>query len=622
MSFGYSVSDFITVIRLANKIRKDFVDAPSQFEAISNEYTSLNTILSTTDSVDGTGNVLKDLENTLNQYGKLKSGYGSVSEKVKRVTVTLVQYQEDQGRQSILDWITPYDYALQQSDFLSRQQAGTGQWLLDSAEFNAWVDTNERTLYCPGIPGAGKTILTSIVVEELSTRFENDGNVGIANLYCNYRRHHEQNLKDLFASLLKQFIQEQPSIPDSVKTLYDRHKDKRTRPLLDEILGILKTVMAEYSRIFIIADALDECQDSDGCRQKFLSNLFQLQEKYGVHVSLFATSRPLSSIEKVFEGNSKLEIRVSEEDVREYLDGYLFQLPGFVARNLELQEEIKTAIVHAISGMFLLTQLHLKSLIGKRSPKAVRAALKNLATGSGAYDHAYKDAMERINCQVKDQKELAKQVLSWIICAKRPLTTTELQYALRVEVGESTLDEENLPEIEDMVSVCAGLVTIDEKSGIIRLVHYTTQEYFERTKRQWFPDTETNITSICVTYLAFDEFKNGICLSNKDFEERLQLKKLYDYAAHNWGYHARAASTSCQGVIKFLRTQGQVEASIQGLLAVKQGRGRGKYSQEIPMQMTGLHLAAYFGVDDAVQSLLISCHSPDPKTSYNRTPLY
>lgn len=57
-------------------------------------------------------------------------------------------------------------------------------------------------------------------------------------------------------------------------------------------------------------------------------------------------------------------------------------------------------------------------------------------------------------------------------CAKRPLTTLELQHALAVEVGESELDEENFPEIEDMVSVCAGLVTVDEECGIIRLVHY------------------------------------------------------------------------------------------------------------------------------------------------------
>jgi Cdc6-like AAA superfamily ATPase len=140
-----------------------------------------------------------------------------------------VQNQEDQGRQNILDWITPIDYALQQSDFISRRQAGTGQWLLDSAEFKAWVETDEQTLFCPGIPGAGKTILTSTIVEELFARFKNDGNVGIAYLYCNYRRQHEQSLEDLFASLLKQFIQEQPSIPDIVKTLYDRHRDKRTK---------------------------------------------------------------------------------------------------------------------------------------------------------------------------------------------------------------------------------------------------------------------------------------------------------------------------------------------------------------------------------------------------------
>jgi hypothetical protein len=111
----------------------------------------------------------------------------------------------------------------------------------------------------------------------------------------------------------------------------------------------------------------------------------------------------------------------------------------------------------------------------------VRTALKHLATGSNAYDYAYKDAMVRIEGQVKDQKELGKQVLSWITCAERPLTTSELQHALAVEAGESALNQENLPQIEDMVSVCAGLVTVDKKSGIIRLVHYTTQDYFERT---------------------------------------------------------------------------------------------------------------------------------------------
>lgn len=88
--------------------------------------------------------------------------------------------------------------------------------------------------------------------------------------------------------------------------------------------------------------------------------------------------------------------------------------------------------------------------------------------------------MERINGQKEGFQNLVIKVLAWIICIKKPLSTSELQHALAVKVGEAELDRGNLPQIEDIVSVCAGLVTIDEQSNIIRLVHYTTQDYFEQ----------------------------------------------------------------------------------------------------------------------------------------------
>ena len=37
MSFGYSIGDCIAILVLANNLRERFVDAPEQFEAISNE---------------------------------------------------------------------------------------------------------------------------------------------------------------------------------------------------------------------------------------------------------------------------------------------------------------------------------------------------------------------------------------------------------------------------------------------------------------------------------------------------------------------------------------------------------------------------------------------------------
>jgi hypothetical protein len=96
-----------------------------------------------------------------------------------------LKYDEDI---KVLDWLTLVDYGPQQTDYLKRRQPGTGQWLLDSPKFQTWLNIENQTLFCPGIPGSGKTILTSIIVEELSRRFSNDPTIGIMYIYCNFRR--------------------------------------------------------------------------------------------------------------------------------------------------------------------------------------------------------------------------------------------------------------------------------------------------------------------------------------------------------------------------------------------------------------------------------------------------
>lgn len=98
-------------------------------------------------------------------------------------------------------------------------------------------------------------MLTSIVVEELTTRFHDDKSIGIAYLYCNFRRQEDQKIDDLLASLLKQLAESQQSLPGTVKELYDRHKTKQTRPSLDEISRSLQVVTTLYSRAFITVDA-------------------------------------------------------------------------------------------------------------------------------------------------------------------------------------------------------------------------------------------------------------------------------------------------------------------------------------------------------------------------------
>lgn len=256
----------------------------------------------------------------------------------------------------------------------------------------------------------------------------------------------------------------------------------------------------------------------------------------------------------------------------------------------------------------------MNSLIGKNSRKAVLKVLKSLPTGTNAYDSAYADAMKRVEGQVADQREMAKQILSWITCSRTRLKTHELQHALAVEIGEEYLDEDNIPEIEDMISVCAGLVTVDKQSNIIKLVHYTTQEYFERNWISHFPNAHHDIANICITYLSFQCFEAGSCPSDEEFEMRLYRYPLYRYSAANWAYHCRLQKTDMELALNLVKSRAKIEACIQGAMTIR-------LSRRVPKQMKGLHFAAYYGLVSLVQKLIENDTQVDVKDSWGRSPL-
>ena len=269
---------------------------------------------------------------------------------------------------------------------------------------------------------------------------------------------------------------------------------------------------------------------------------------------------------------------------------------------------------HAKTPRFLLAQLHLDYLTGKSRPKAITNALRSLATGSGAYEQAYHETMLRIEGQHADQSQLAKLALNWITSAKRPLTTIELRHALGVEPGESAMDEQNLPDIELIVSVCLGLVTVDNESNIIRLAHYTTQEYLQQAQQKWFRDSQHFITITCVTYLSFTAFESGACDRDEAYDQRLQQYPFYSYASHYWGHHAREESQAGHEVMEFLTQTAKLESSCQVLMRDRFGP---------PGHISGIHVAAYFAITEAInKTLLESPFEIDAITSLSQTPLW
>lgn len=192
------------------------------------------------------------------------------------------EWRQADAKITILDWISSTTYATQQNDLLDRRQKGTGEWLLQSAEFHEWITTNQHTLFCPGIPGAGKTMLTAIVIEHLTTLFANNSGVGIAYIYCHFQRQNEQTIGAVLSSLLRQLTEILLSFPEAVESLFQKHNPKHTYPTVDEVSPVLKSVISSYSTVFIVVDALDECSVLGSRRLRLISEILSLQVGTGV----------------------------------------------------------------------------------------------------------------------------------------------------------------------------------------------------------------------------------------------------------------------------------------------------------------------------------------------------
>lgn len=204
------------------------------------------------------------------------------------------------------------------------------------------------------MPGAGKTILTAIVIEHLWDVVGHKPDVGIAYVYISYRRQLEQKPVDLLGNLLKQLIQNRASVPESVKELYKCHEHNKSRPSLKEVRSALEFIIKTYySKTFIVIDALDEYLASDGSCWVFLSEILRFQSSSTVNI--FATSRFNPEIQKEFEnrGGKTVEIRASDEDIQSYLKQNLAKMPN-LARYSDLSGRIMCAITKAVDGMCVI----------------------------------------------------------------------------------------------------------------------------------------------------------------------------------------------------------------------------------------------------------------------------
>lgn len=616
----------------------------------------------------------RDVEDTVSQIGRLKSSVSLVLNHASlaigtRVNDALVS----QKVKAVIDWLTPLNFLARQETIIRDRSEGTGAWFLESETFGRWRSGDDMIMWCPGIPGAGKTFLASIVFDKLRELYRGQ-DIAIFVLYCNYNDPETQSVQPLIASLVKQDIQARSVVDVRLGELHETHYRRETRPTLEELKDLLGNALSQYEKTFIVLDALDEMPD-EKCRNDLVDCLRALKRES----NLLVTSRPVPSIKQMFRPPSsrlscdgcnkkelamewhctgcsgtgydvcqdchdrsitcpipghtlkkrysslEIDIAAADQDLQTYIIQRIANAPSLrqcVSKKAGLQDEILEKVTTFANGMFLLARFHMDSLSTKLRPSSVLSTLKNLPTEiSSTYDQA----MERIQSMPSDHREIAKCFLSWVAYTDRALTVPEIEHAtvtyLMLEDGEETctIDSDDVISANDLSSMCAGLVTVEGER--VLLVHYTAVNYLDNTREKWFPNAYAKLAKTCLTYLLFEDFDAGACTGeteDTEFEQRNLEFPLLSYASLWWGrfaYHADVAEIKATAR-DFLDRQPHIDASVQALW----------YTDTIDALTwnaktgaTALHLAAYFGLEQLVADLLEDALDIDSQDSLGNT---
>ncbi|KAL8903138.1 MAG: hypothetical protein Q9207_004125 [Kuettlingeria erythrocarpa] len=275
--------------------------------------------------------------------------------------------------------------------------------------------------------------------------------VGIACIYCEHQQQHAQVPQNLLASLWPHLSPKgEKNAPAYLDNLYRVHTRNRTRPDLDQIQSVIESAIKELEKCYIIIDRLDELSDAEH-QETFLESIEALlaaSNAEEVKLQVLVTSR----LEQRVLGTTSIEIQATEDEIRSMQD--------------KGENEILDQVVANANGMFLIADLYTSSLRSTTNVRDLRHALSQLPE---KLDDYYERAWTRIRNQEKHQR-----------LSKRQLHVDELRHALATRSGDKVFCTEGLTEITDIIEACLGLVVVETPSQVVRLMHSTVRECFQK----------------------------------------------------------------------------------------------------------------------------------------------
>lgn len=253
----------------------------------------------------------------------------------------------------VLDKISTYDHLAALKQARKKRHGTTSLWLSQTAEYRDWLkDPASSFFWCSGILGAGKTVLTAAIIDDILCRRSSKDNVGY--FFCRYDDEKSLTAKDIIGSLIRQAL-ESCVPPTSVELkLTDLHRC--SHPDVDDLEPLFGEVITSSLKHFIILDGVDEC--SKGEKDALLDVLARVFAMPSNNLKLFIASRDSleSDLYSRFEILRHRSMRNSEVqlDIQTYIEETIrdkFKNNHLVLGRVELLFEIRDALVERADGM-------------------------------------------------------------------------------------------------------------------------------------------------------------------------------------------------------------------------------------------------------------------------------
>ena len=363
-----------------------------------------------------------------------------------------------------------------ENDFMDTEalrMRGSCEWLVNKGSFRTWCDSADSGMYwISAKPATGKTVLSGKVIHHLK-----DLNRDVFFYFFDYRSKAKTTINSFLLSIAWQMSHGHPEVQESLLEIFEKDdrlckSDYRTVWRKIFVEGILRIKF--FRPQYWVIDALDECKTGSDL-VPFLLKAIETST-----IRIFLTSRdPFESPRQLI--NSRAAVFSIDEAA---------------------QQNMVTLIIQKSAGCFLWVSLILQELRQVHTSAEIRQVLENVPSDMNELYSRILDSMSK----APYGKVLAKAILTWTVCAARPLTTDELYHALQFDIEDSIDNVER-----SIVSSCGQLVYVDAQSRV-QIVHQTARDFLLRAAgtSEFGIDAKAGhkrLAMTCLQYLSGSEMK-------------------------------------------------------------------------------------------------------------------